>query len=63
MGRYLGIGIVTEVCTSKESAIKALSGEDAVKDFLYAAHQGENVRVPIARRIQGGAYRITNLKS
>lgn len=34
MGRYLGIGIVTEVSTNKTEAIKALSGEDAAKDYL-----------------------------
>ena len=34
MGRYLGIGIVTEVSTNKDEAIKALSGEDAAKDYL-----------------------------
>ena len=34
MGRYLGIGIVTDVRVTKERAIEALSGEDAAKDFL-----------------------------
>ena len=34
MGRYLGIGMVTEVCTNKGNAITALSGDNAAKDFL-----------------------------
>ena len=34
MGRYLGIGIVTEVSTNTHEAIKALSGEDAAKGYL-----------------------------
>lgn len=34
MGKYLGIGIVTEVLVSKDEAVKALYTEDAALQFL-----------------------------